>query len=516
MSASHAPFPWRGSDVFAALFITALALGVLWPLRHAGYQDDDWIWLALAKHLDNPLPAFWNNVLWGYFWRPLPLLSDWLAARLFDTAALPRYVFSAVQHASNALLGAALVAQATRQRLPALAAGLLIATLPAVAGLALWLSNRNELLALNFGLAALFWLERMLADQRGVTAWRALVLALALFLALASKESAYVVALALGLRTLFAIPRLSLGQFLRLVLALGVPVGLALLGRAATVGEFAGTLGGDDRFAVARQGIVAWFSLLPHALAGFHEAPWRGLATAAVFALLMLALGRRRKASSTDLARPALLATGVVLLIVPALVQWPVTGHVLPHAEAIQHIVNLRFFALASVGAALIAAGAAALTGWRIPAFVALLLLIATGTLASHGQSSNWARHSGWTNARLAASAQAAVTELDALPAPAASSCTLDLHGPNIAIPYWDSILKAHLPRDSPWLGCTVFVDGQAPYHGIAPASVCRNADTAPAVQNSAVIVFGGLCQRIYTLPDNTRNDTRLIRIDLP
>jgi hypothetical protein len=487
-----------------------LALAILWPLRMAGYIDDDWGWLALSRHLDSPLDAILGNVLGGYFWRPLPLTVDWLLGRVFDASAGPRYALSALQHALSAALVAALVWSVTRRRVDAALAGALVAAAPAVSSLALWLSNRNELLSLNLGLAALLCLQRALVAGR-VTSARALAVCLLLMLALASKESAYVFALALMCRGALAWPALARPDRWRLAAALLAPVMIALAMRLQSVSEFAGMLEAESPLTIAVRGVLAWFGLLPQALGGFHQPGWRGLA---VVVLLALPVVLAASTHARETIRSPLVVIGLVLLLVPALVQWPVTGVVLHLANAAEVTVNQRFFALSAAGAALLAVGGLALLRKRRLPVAGLVLVVALGTHTSWRQTQAWSEATG---SQGRATEQAVDRLLTLLGDPPPSPCVLMLHTQALPAGFADAAIKARAPRHAALLDCMVFVDGRAPWYGFARGGQCNDAAMAPARLSPSVPVidYGGVCQRVYELPEDAHGDVRITRLDL-
>ena len=156
------------------------------------FFGDDHLFLAFARHVDNPFLPFVRDLHGGEYYRPLWMLVWWLLARahglwLFALAAL-------ALHAGAALLVGALLRALGRPLSVAASAGLLMFLAPQNLSAALWFSATTDLLATVFVLAAL------LALLRG----RRVIAALAALAAFLSKESAFVLpllsALALTLR----------------------------------------------------------------------------------------------------------------------------------------------------------------------------------------------------------------------------------------------------------------------------------------------------------------------------
>ncbi len=234
-------------------------------------------------------------------------------------------------------------------------------------------------------------------------------------------------------------------------------------------------------------------------------------------ALPLLAMFWRRSDATMPSVRRtnrALLATGALLFTVPALVLWPVTGHVL-NPEVVSPLFNQRFFALASVGAALLSAAALANTTVRAPVGIALGFVVLASADASINQSSSWASQSAVQHALFTEEARATIARIDKL-TPSTESCLLDIHGSKLDANFSAPILKSLLPHRSPWLNCTVFVDGKAPYYDIASIGSCLDESIAPAkLKRGGAIEFGGACLRTYDAPAEADDDPRRIVIDL-
>ncbi|MGZ5650555.1 MAG: hypothetical protein ACXWG8_09510, partial [Usitatibacter sp.] len=59
--------------------LAALALGALlaWPLRHGHAYLDDFGFLALGRHIDNPLALLVQDSIGSFFFRPLSMFLWW-------------------------------------------------------------------------------------------------------------------------------------------------------------------------------------------------------------------------------------------------------------------------------------------------------------------------------------------------------------------------------------------------------------------------------------------------------
>ena len=273
----------------AALVAAALAVGVHASALGGGFVHDD-----RPQILSNPLvagigglPALWRTGVWAgagsgsSFYRPLMMSSFAADATLFGRAPLP-------MHAVQLLLFAALVASAVGlvgalagDTRIGLGAGLLLAVHPVNVEPVAWISARCEILAALFVLLCLGARSRRLsvagppraAAARGAPA--ALFEALALFLALASKESALA-----ALAPLLALDRWRGASFAPRALAVRfAPSALAIVAygllRARALGSLSGGLlgGGDPLLLLGALGQGGLRLLAPFALSITPPAP---------------------------------------------------------------------------------------------------------------------------------------------------------------------------------------------------------------------------------------------------
>src|SRR5262245_41392836 len=102
--------------LWAAIALAALFLA--YCLRGASPTGDDFVYLALGRHLGNPLPLLVQDPLGAYFFRPLVMLLWWLTSDLPGGDAT-QYAIGIALHAANALLLAALARELGLARGPA-------------------------------------------------------------------------------------------------------------------------------------------------------------------------------------------------------------------------------------------------------------------------------------------------------------------------------------------------------------------------------------------------------------
>lgn len=500
----------RGAVFLACALLISLGL-LTFPLVRAGFADDDWLWLAIARHLDSPLPAFYTGILHEYFYRPLYVAFWWFSERLFGTSPAGHYALDIALHGISAILLAALIRRQTGRLSAALLGGFAFVLAPAAIGTLVWLSNRNELLAVMFGLAFLLTLESGLGRPR-----RALAGAVLLMLAWTAKESAAIFVLAAGARLLLAY-RQGLSVTAWHWPALIVPSLLAMIMRKVTVHPVSVGVTFESMMANAPAGISAWFERLPAAIGGFAL----GDVVAIIVAVALLAspilwlttcLRQRR-------IEPALL-TGMILLLGPALVQWPITHFVLTQADATSHLVNLRFYYLASSGLAIVIAAAAAgfdVRALRIGAYAIPALALAMSVPLSQRIIAGWVARTG-ESSRMAL---ALATPVAAGQYPAGCRIVLEDSATRAGyVHYADAIVKAAAPRGASVLNCAVFTE-TAPYHAVLDRPSCSLRDwpgleTRHGEPYPLIRPYGDLCLVAFKRPDDFGPNTFAIRLGMP
>lgn len=451
-----------GVAVGAVVVVAVLLAGlVLAPLRHAGLHTDDWAWLALAAQVDSPWPAYGQGLMFGYFYRPTAFVA-WVAAeRLFGDHAALHYLASLLVHGLTAGALAAWL-RACGVRAGAIAVALAVVTLaPATTGLVLWASNRNEALAVLFGLLAL---RSACAEGRGPAL---LTLAL-LVLSTSAKETGLLFAMAVAAQGLVRRDGPLLGRWPVVVVPL-VAVALVFGVRQAIVLPIDPAAGGEMPLsAVLAKGLAGWWMNAPRALFGVEGTAAIAVAGATSAIVAIVAAWRARAKA----LRPVAVAAALFLLL-PALVQSPITSIVLGDPASPMPLVNLRFFAIGTLGVALLAACAWPARGaWRLAAGVLLAGAVAMMATASHRNAGQW---SAETQGMHIDAARIAAVVARAVPAPA-GACLVDVRGVGLvpgARPYLDAMLRRHVAKDDPLARCVFAADGALPYVAFLPLEAC-------------------------------------------
>lgn len=482
------------SPAVHASLVVAVALVVLAPLLAAGFHSDDLGWLAFARQAATPWPAFVEPQIFGYFYRPSAFIYWWLAERAAGTAPALHYAISIALHAATGLMVALWLRRSgLSMAVATLAAMAVLASLP-VSGTALWLSSRNETLALACGVAALALAPRAASG-------RSVAVGALLLVACTAKETGLLFAAAVAVQTMIE-RRESRPWRLPLLWAAMLPALAALLARQwviLPIGLEADGIGSVST--LLRDGVLPWWRHWPAALSGWGT-PFSPLAVAGVVVIALLAaagLAALRRHQHRGLVSAALL-----LVVLPSALQSPITSLVLPQPGADTFLVNLRFFATATLGLVVLAAigldQCAVGMRRRLGLTFAVVLLLLSG-FAAHRQVERWRVETATLGAPLAVA--------EALPAGIAdegpSPCIVDVRGTGLSpglAPYLDSAVRALAPRGRP-PRCLVLADGIAPHFAFFDAAACApDAGWAAHGLNIAVIDgrpladrFGALCQ---------------------
>ncbi|GAB3738813.1 hypothetical protein GCM10028794_21920 [Silanimonas algicola] len=487
------------------LVVSAASVAVLVPLLAANFHSDDLGWLAFARQAGTPWPAFVESQIFGYFYRPSAFVYWWLAERIAGPSPTMHYVLSIGLHAAS---GWAFFEWMRRSHVSVpvalLAALAVVASLP-VSGTALWLSSRNETLALAAGVAAL-------ALAPGARGWRAVGAGLLLLVACTAKETGLLFAAAVVAQSMAGASGRPDWRSPALWAAL-LPAAMALFARQWIIVPIGPEADGAVSVAtLVRDGVLPWWQHWPSALAGWGQ-PVSAVATAGLFALGALAM-----AGLTARRHPGhrgLVAAALVLVMLPAGLQSPITALVLPQDGADAFLVNLRFFATATVGLVVLAAlglDRPDAAPFRHAAFATGLVLVAASAFSAHHQASRWQAETAAMAAPMAVAGRLPAGLADQ----AGPACVLDVQGTGLApglAPYLDSAVRARAPRGHP-PRCLVTADGVLPYFAFLHASACRPdagweaRGLAPAVVDGRRFAerFGPLCQiALRTTPTGLR-----------
>lgn len=290
----------------------ALLAWLFWPVTRADFVADDYVFLTTARMVNEPLAAFWQSHFYEpYYFRPIGVVSWWLATRLFGLDYHSHSLINLVLHCINAGLLFALL-RALALSASAVAAGVALFALgPAAFAAVLWPSNRFDLLAAGFLLVQAIATVRALHGR-----WLAIaVAALAALAACWSKEGAYPVATAMALVVLAASGvswRLRLGLFA----LLGSAIGGAFFWRHRILTD-AYAVSGADPIGQAVDGAVAMVSSLPRLMelvVGAQSTQWLGWGLLAAL-LLSLIWSRRESGVSRGLLGSALFVFSAAFIV---------------------------------------------------------------------------------------------------------------------------------------------------------------------------------------------------------
>ena len=136
--------------------LVAIAALIFWPALRAFLIDDDFVLVAFARILRNPLALFAHeHFSLGPYFRPLSLLVWWLTVQEFGNAIAPQYAVNLLLHIAVSVAFWRLLLAYTARPTISFALALLFAAHPIAIGTTLWLADRFDLLCSIFALTAL-------------------------------------------------------------------------------------------------------------------------------------------------------------------------------------------------------------------------------------------------------------------------------------------------------------------------------------------------------------------------
>ena len=259
---------------FVLLPLVAVLAWIYLPVTRGDFVADDYVFLATARMVNEPLAAFWQSHFYEpYYFRPMGVLSWWVATELFALDYASHSWVNFILHLANAGLLFWLL-RALALRASAVAAGVVLFALgPVTLATILWPSNRFDLLAVGFLLAQAIAMVRAL--QGNVFAFPfAMLAALG---ACWSKESAYAIS---TMMCCVALAANSVPWRLRgaLFVLLGMTIGGAFFWRHRTVTD-AYVIASADPLAQVAEGARAMALAVPklvELIAGVSMLPWLG------------------------------------------------------------------------------------------------------------------------------------------------------------------------------------------------------------------------------------------------
>jgi hypothetical protein len=479
----------RATWVACAALVSAW---LLWyPLRHASAYLDDFVFIALANHIENPLALLFGDALGSFFFRPVVMFSWWASVAVLGIGAPAQLAFSMAVHGANGLLAYVLARRFTISHYPAAVAALLFIVHPAAFSTVAWLADRFDLFATLFGLGALIAVDRYLEQPRAGS------LAAALFTltaALLSKEVAFAFVPVAMLMVLWAKaePRRPEGSARIVMLAGLAACALLALGlRALALRGVTQTMFlRDGLMATLWGGMAKWAANLP-AFAGVRHGSLAAMAAQwPLLAILPIAaLARRFRAELATRPVARCIVIGVALMGASAATESPIV-----HASPIGPyelgrfnfgaLAACRFYYLSLVGLALVIAAAGeaivrarVLRGRAAGVALALSAVAWAGMLAeSRTIGREWTAFIEGQDAPLVRAAVAALkTQSDVRP-----GCKIYLLGTPPAADSFrslvDTAIKQALPPHDPLMSCFIQTEHTPWYHLVETRALPVNA----------------------------------------
>lgn len=308
---------------FILVALVALLVWCFWPVAQGDFVIDDYVFIAQSRMVSAPWEAFWKNHFFEpTYFRPIGVVSWWVASRAFELTYAAHSAINLVLHAANVVLVALLVRTLTERSSAALAAAALFALLPFSLAGTLWPSNRFDLLATFFLLCAAHACARFLRDGKPEWWLAAGVAALA---ACWSMELAFPVATAMACTTLFAS---SVAWQRRAILfsLLGAVIAFAFFWRHWVL-PLPYAAASSDVLSAIVSGATAWLSsspkLLLHTLG--DDAMMRAITILLLIAAAFATITALFTANSDRTARVplGLLLAVVAVAVASVFTQWP-------------------------------------------------------------------------------------------------------------------------------------------------------------------------------------------------
>ncbi len=263
----------------------ALTAWIFWPVMAGDFVADDYVFLATGRMVDTPLAVFWQSHFYEpYYFRPLGVLSWWLATRTFGLDYTQHSLINLALHCMNGALMFGLLRALALRASAAVAGASLFLLGPLAVATMLWPSNRFDLLAVGFLLLQAIAMRYAL--RGGIAA--AGLAALAALAACWSKELAYPVAVTLACLVLAA-RAVSWRQRLRVFVALGVAISIAFFVRHWVLAD-AYALTDFDPLGRVLRGSIAMAVTLPRLISLILDGAGGAWTMALTIALALIAI----------------------------------------------------------------------------------------------------------------------------------------------------------------------------------------------------------------------------------
>jgi len=320
---------WSAHRNIALLVLaTLLAVFCYAPALRAYFVQDDFVLLAIARQLHQPLLLFYHDHFPGsLYFRPIGLLAWWLSAALFDNAPRGHYAMNLALHLGTVAALYTLL-QSLRRGAPLNAAWAgVYAVHPLAIGTSLWLSDRFDLIATAFSLLGL---SAAIGYVQRPGARRLLAVMACILLAFMAKEIAIVGAFAVC--ALIALPNrnwpLGTRQRWPAVIAIVLLIGAWLGYRAAMlVNPQNLLLNTAPLLTIFTKGIGLWLRIGFEFLAADPQrSAWMTLLLAAAALLLVGAIVLVARSRGWTPPAWGVAAALLVLVLLPGPVQAPIVS----------------------------------------------------------------------------------------------------------------------------------------------------------------------------------------------
>ena len=481
---------------FVLLPLFAMLGWIFLPVTLGDFVADDYVFLATGRIVEAPLAAFWQSHFYEpYYFRPMGVLSWWVATRLFGLDYAAHSLINLILHCANAGLMFWLL-RALALRVSVVTAGVVFFALgPFALATILWPSNRFDLLAVGFLLAQAIAMVRAL--QGNVFAFPfAMLAALG---ACWSKESSFAIS---TMMALVALAATGASWRLRgtLFVLLGAVIGGAFFWRQHVVTD-AFAVAGANPLQQVMMGADAWLSSTPRLAELTMGAPmmsWFGGGVLAACLLALVFAGRQAGVSR------GMIGGALMIFLAAFIVQTPLAGAFAPMLDgaAFGTVTFARFYYAPWAAAAIVLSLVMARGRF---ADIASVIVVAVTAAAGLGVQPLAEAFADWTRQEVRPMSVAATRLVDS---DSAAPCVYVLLGTQQTHPYFrmfsDVTIKARTATPDKTWWCYVMTESTSWLFafpiGVAPLELPLRVVADGAGKAKPDSVWSGIRYR-YRLP---------------